>query len=375
MRNAAGNILHNPRFDWWPWGSSGFVSSGKTAARWKLERTSVADVVEVKKAQLPRSERYDPWLRGANTMRVAVTALDAATTLRIRQFLEGYSLFGQNMLRVTVIATGPNGGKFHIGAGENYAELRTYGDDYDNGTYVQTGTSLVFTRATHRQQVGDTIKLNFTTGGAVSGEFTVTASDSDTLTVTALDSAARSGSGRIVVPRLTVRTIVVPFDDPQFEYLRITPFETPNMVGDYQLVYADVQVSGVTEPAEFYPRTPWEELERMKRYLTPITQAMFATGASTTSMRMPVRAPIGGWRVPPVIGPVVAASYSVTLNSGGTVIVNSAPTYSMAANPTASVDGCVLALGGFSSSIVSASQYVLGPITEPICWLDTEGYF
>lgn len=316
MRNKYVNICHNPRFTIWPWGTSGFagvastVNFGKTAARWFLQTTSGGgDTVAVSRGTNADTTKYDKWLRNRPNMTIDVSTRATNTTMRVRQFLEGYQDFGQNVIAMTVIASGPAGSTFYFGAGDNYGKITTLGND----------------------SAGD--------------------------------------------PILVTATEFFLFDDPVYEYLRVTPFESPSSTGVFRLHHVQCEVlMDTTKVSDLELRTDWEEWELLSRYITPIRQGMFATGAGATSIRLPVVAPAGGWRVTPSIATEGrAAAYNITLNSGGTVINNASPTYSIASNPTANNLGVVLALGGFTTT-TSASPYVIGPETVPICYLNAD-YF
>lgn len=317
MRNNFTNLCHNPRFSLWPWGTSGFtgvassVSYGKSAARWFVQKTdSGSDSVTVSQGTNANTTKYDKWLRAVPNMTITVSALSANNTFKIRQFQEGLEDLGQNILAMTVVASGPAGESFYFGAGDaNYSKIDLLGDDSN----------------------GD--------------------------------------------PILVTKTVFLPFDDSIYDYLRITPFESPSSTGTYRLHYVQCEsLMDVSEISEFEIRPDWIEWDLIARYITPIKQGMLSTGASTTSVRVPVTSPPGGWRTTPSLPTEGrSASFSITLNSAGTLFSNPSPTFSIASNPAANNYGCVIALGGFTST-ASASQYVIGPSTEPICYLDAD-YF
>jgi len=309
MRSIYKNIAHNPRFQLWPFGSSGIVATGPTAARWKLELTNANDVVAVSKGTNASTTKYDKWMRSEANMTIAVTGLDAASTLRIRQFQEWAEDFGQNCVVMTVIASGPAGSSFYFGIGDNYDTLTTLGND---------------------------------AGGD---------------------------------PIMVAKTSTFAFDDPVYEYMRVTPFESPSAVGTYRLHYVNAEVmANPNERSEFELRPEWEEWDIIKRYITPIKTGMFATGAGVTGIRIPVVAPPGGWRIAPSIAPGGrATSVKINLNSGGTEITNNAPVFTLATTPPPNVHGCVILFTGFTTT-AAASQYVIGDNPDPIFYLNAD-YF
>lgn len=321
MQLTRRNLCHNPRFNIWPWGTSGFtgvastVSFGKTAARWFLQKTNAGtDAVTVSRGTNSTSTAYDKWLRGEPHMEINVSALTVGgNTMKIRQFLEGLEDLGQTMLAMTTICSGPKGSSFYFGAGSQRQKVTFYEDDIESG-----------------------------------------------------------------VPNLVTATGVFAFGDPVYEYLRVTPFEEPSHTGTYRLHH--VQLDAIMDPAQIGGielRSLEEEWRLIERYVMPIQQGQTATGASSTQVRVPMRAPLGaGWRTTPAVATEgAAAALNVTLNSGGTVVANAAPTFSIAANPAANNMGCVVVIGGFTSgTVASASSYVVGPETAPIAYLNAD-YF
>lgn len=74
------------------------------------------------------------------------------------------------------------------------------------GTYSQVGTTITVSLTPHWQESGDSIFLNFTTGGATSGVYVVTGvTNANTFTITAPDSATRSGNVTCMVRSDMVR--------------------------------------------------------------------------------------------------------------------------------------------------------------------------
>lgn len=314
MRSQNTNICHNPRFNLWPFGTSGFTATGKTgAARWKMERTNGSDLVTVSRGVNANATIYDKWLRGAANMTIAVTGLATNSTLRIRQFLEGYQDFGQNIIAMTVIASGPAGGRFMFGAGDNYSEIMTEGDDA-NGN-----------------------------------------------------------------PILVTRTEFFPFDDPQFEYLRVTPFEGPSQTGTYRLHHVQAEV--VEDPTQLRSlelRPEWVEWGIIARYVTPIKAGMMGVALSTNDyLHVPVVSPPGGWRIPPTLATEGRAANLIAYRLSTSLLHTSAsPNMSIFSTPAADRLGCNVQIGPFASpALTSGAQYILGGNTDQVvCYLNAD-YF
>jgi hypothetical protein len=130
-----------------------------------------------------------------------------------------------------------------------------------------------------------------------------------------------------------------------------------------------------TKVSDFEIRPDWVEWDIMSRYITPIRQGMSGTGRSANTIGIPVVAPPGGWRTTPTIpNEGKQASCNVVLNSASsTIIAIPSSTYTVSNFPTPNNLGCVVLLGN-SSTITVGSQYVIGPETNPICYLDSD-YF
>lgn len=318
MRSLYTNICNNPQFSLWPWGTSGFagvastVNYGKSAARWAFQKTAAGgDTVTISKGTNSTTTKYNKWLRGEPNMTIDISALAVNSTMKVRQFIDDGQDFGQNLVAVTLIASGPAGESFFFGVGENYDTLETLGDD----------------------SAGD--------------------------------------------PILVTKTTFFAFDDPVFTYMLVTPFESPSNIGTYRLHYIQAEVLMDSEKiSDLEIRTDAQEWNIISRYITPIKQGMFATGATGTTVRIPVTAPPGGWRVTPSVPTEGrAASVNVILNTTGATVANAAPTFAVSVNPTANNYGAVITLGGFTAAAITAGdQYVIGTETDPICYLDAD-YF
>ena len=318
MRNRFINICHNPRFSIWPWGNSGFqgvistTNYGKSAARWFVQtsNTTPSDVVTISKNTNADTTKYDNWLQNAPNMTINVASVATNSTMRVRQFCEAGSAFGQSIVAMTVIASGPNGSSFYYGVGDNYAKLTTLGDD-------------------------------------ASGD-----------------------------PILVTETEFFAFDDPSKEYLSVTPFETPSSNGVYRLHYVQAEVlMDPTKVSDFEIRPDWFEWDIMARYITPIRQGMLGTGRSANTIAIPVVAPPGGWKKAPSIPDEgKSLSSNVVLNSATSTIISiPTPSYAVSSIPLSNNLGCVVLLGN-ASSFTQGSQYVIGPETTPICYLNSD-YF
>lgn len=309
MNNQFINIVHNPRFSLWPFGETGFVNTGACAGRWKIERTNANDLLTVSKGTNANTTKYDKWLRDSPNMTIAITGLDANTTLKIRQFQEGAEDFGASMVAMTVIASGPAGEEFYFGVGENYAKLRTLGNDSN----------------------GD--------------------------------------------PIMVTKTQFFAFDDPIYEYMRITPFESPSAIGTYRLHHVQAEV--LIDPlkiSDMEIRPDWAEWALIRRYITPIADGMTATGASTTTIRIPIQAPPGGWRVTPTLAVAgQAPTFKFNLMSAGTSLSSVVPVYSLSTTVPASKYGCAVQVAGLTS-VASASSYMLADNIVPVAYLNAD-YF
>jgi hypothetical protein len=316
-----GNLVHNAGFDLWPWGTSGFagvasdVNFGKTAARWFLQKTNGGtDAVTVSRGTNANTTDYDTWLHNKPHLELNVTALTANNTMKLRQFLDGKQDFGQTLMAVSIIASGPEGAYFYASVGDESVRITTRGDD------------------------------------PVSG-----------------------------YPIMDTHNFFVPFDNPVHDYLRITPFEAPSETGVYRL--HRVQVEPVMESSwsgrGFEIRSVEDEWHLIRRYIQPVQGGDVGIGASSTQIRVPFKGPpVVGMRQTPVI-PTEGrlATVNVALGSGGTAIVNSAPTFTFSTNPAVNNMGGSILIGGFTGGqVASASNYTIGPETAPICYLNADYY-
>lgn len=142
----------------------------------------------------------------AGTLSSAVTittALDSGFTSNVQTFsgAQAYSTnFRYVKFRVAVTATDDKG----IGSLSNLTlkldtKLKsqtgsiTAVSDQTSGTYSQAGTVITITSTSHGRITGQEVRLDFSTGGAVSGAYVVTSYTANTFTVTA-SSATTSGN-------------------------------------------------------------------------------------------------------------------------------------------------------------------------------------
>ena len=82
-----------------------------------------------------------------------------------------------------------------------------------NGTYAQTGTTIVVTSVEHGYNIGDSIYLNVTSGAALDETLTITGTTTNTFTCTA--STAVTTSGNVTISRVTT------FTDPLWVQQRV----------------------------------------------------------------------------------------------------------------------------------------------------------
>ena len=76
---------------------------------------------------------------------------------------------------------------------EIQGELNYTGSNARTGTYTRAGTTVTVTSASHGLTVGEVVTIDFTSGGALDGEYTVvTAADANTFTVTATGTKTTS---------------------------------------------------------------------------------------------------------------------------------------------------------------------------------------
>ena len=82
---------------------------------------------------------------------------------------------------------------------EIQGELNYTGSNARTGTYTRAGTTVTVTSASHGLTVGEVVTIDFTSGGALDGEYTVvTAADANTFTVTT------AATGTITTSNLTI---------------------------------------------------------------------------------------------------------------------------------------------------------------------------
>lgn len=317
MRSKFTNICNNPRFSLWPWGTTGFTglasatNFGKSAARWFFQTTAAGgDTATISKGTNSSTTVYDKWLRGEPNMTITVSALATNSTMKVRQLLEGYNVFGQNFIAMTLIVSGPAGESFSFGVADKSAKVETLGND-DNGD-----------------------------------------------------------------PILVTKTVVFPVDDTVYSYLRVTPFESPSAAGTYRLHFIQCEVlMDISKISDIEVRTDWEEWDLITRYITPIKTGMLGTASSTSQLRIPVTAPYGGWKQVPTVPTQgrVTSNVKANSNADGTEITAATPTYAIDTSLPATVNGCVVLIGGFSGA-TSKDPYVLGNNSTPICYLDSDYY-
>lgn len=91
-----------------------------------------------------------------------------------------------------------------------------------NGTYAQTGTTIVVTSVEHGYNIGDSIYLNVTSGAALDETLTITGTTINTFTCTA--STAVTTSGNVTISRVTT------FTDPLWVQQRVQIASIPTAV-------------------------------------------------------------------------------------------------------------------------------------------------
>lgn len=91
-----------------------------------------------------------------------------------------------------------------------------------NGTYAQTGTTIVVTSVEHGYNIGDSIYLNVTSGAALDETLTITGTTTNTFTCTA--STAVTTSGNVTASRVTT------FTDPLWVQQRVQIASIPTAV-------------------------------------------------------------------------------------------------------------------------------------------------
>lgn len=295
------NLVHNSGFLLWPWGESGFsgvasdVNYGKTAARWFLQKTN------------------------GGTDAVAVSrGVNADTTdydkwLRLKPHMEinVTALSANNTLKIRQLLDG----------------LQDLGQMMMAVTIIASGPPGAYFYA----GAGDE-KERITTRGndPVSGH-----------------------------PILDTTTIMMPFDDPLYTYLRVTPFESPSDTGVYRLHH--VQVRAVMErnwaADGFEIRSKADEWHLIRQYIQPLQRGLLGTGtpAPNTQIRASITGPLGcGWRQTPVI-PSEGVSTSITakLFSSATLLTATPPSLTLV---EADEMGAEVLINGFTG-VASGSTY------------------
>jgi hypothetical protein len=91
-----------------------------------------------------------------------------------------------------------------------------------NGTYAQTGTTMVVTSVEHGYNIGDSIYLNVTSGAALDETLTITGTTTNTFTCTA--STPVTTSGNVKISRVTT------FTDPAWVQQRVQVASIPTAV-------------------------------------------------------------------------------------------------------------------------------------------------
>jgi len=319
MFAEVGNLCLNPGFQLWPWGTGGFagvassVNFGKTAAAWFAQKTSGGtDDVEISRGTTPASTKYPHWLRDKYHMQISVNSLTANNRLMIRQFLDRGQDFGQVMLAVTILCSGPAGARFRFGAGGVRKTVITEGDDGD-------------------------------------------------------------GNPNIVTARL-----LMPFDNPAYDYMRVTPFESPSETGDYRLYFVQVEpfMSQTFIGRGFEMRLDEDEWHHLRRYIQPIPGGR-ATGqlSPNTQVRRLYEGPPGcGMRQAPVIPTEGrAASVAVALMTSNSLITAASPSFAIGEHSNAYAGDIVI--GGFSGLSSSAEYRLINPAGTPaLCYLSAERF-
>lgn len=135
VRTQYTNHLMNGQFQLWDYGNGPFTTSGFTATRWKLERTGTVGVISVAPGTISSDSAVPKWWRGRTCMAVTTTSgLLTTDTGPIRQRVEEGERYAQQVVRLTVVATGTSGKSFDFGftAGSGgdhrYARITTAGD-------------------------------------------------------------------------------------------------------------------------------------------------------------------------------------------------------------------------------------------------------
>lgn len=91
-----------------------------------------------------------------------------------------------------------------------------------NGTYAQTGTTIVVSSVEHGYNIGDSIYLNVTSGAGLDETLTITGTTTNTFTCTA--STAVTTSGNVTISRVTT------FTDPSWVQQRVQVASMPTAV-------------------------------------------------------------------------------------------------------------------------------------------------
>lgn len=123
------NFLLNSQFKIWPEGET-FTSSvsPRTAACWLWEE-GIGNTVTISKSTSSTSSTYIKWLRNQPCMNINCSTLGDSSSLRVYQRVNTpqYEL-GRNLIRVTLIVSGPNGESFYYGVEDERAKVTTLGD-------------------------------------------------------------------------------------------------------------------------------------------------------------------------------------------------------------------------------------------------------
>ena len=300
------NLILNPHFALWPYGTSQTSSASPDLAACWLWNLGVANTATLSLQTANSSTKYVKWIRSQPCLELDITNLTNPSQFRVYQRINCQRFdLSRTLVRCTIIASGPAGESFYYGIGDQKQKITMLGQ-----------------------------------------------------------------SGSPAIERLVATTSVFPVADLASQFLEITAFEEPSSIGKFYVYMMFAAVNKGENGDRINHRCDREEWEEMSPYITPIVKGTLGIGASTTQVRIPVVAGGGGWVSNPSIptSGQVGTIDLVDLQTA-TVTTHIGVTYSLGVAPTPNSYGCNVVLGNLTG-ITAGRQYIVGDTTSQICVLN-----
>jgi hypothetical protein len=126
MRGELTNLLLNPDFSFWDFGTSSVTTNGYTASRWKLLLTG-SPSVSVGKGAASSDGAVPKWIRGTDCVNINVSSISSGEDIKLRQIVENGTRMGEQVFALTGVAFGPSNGHFYVGFNSYYQKVATKG--------------------------------------------------------------------------------------------------------------------------------------------------------------------------------------------------------------------------------------------------------